>query len=184
MADWWAIWCVCGWSSVQDLLWKIWSLIVLYSTNIATQNIKCMQEVGGGALPFIVSHFLIISHLSVEACWFIYKQNTHVSSLISLCLDCSHHSCCQSCCLLIKAGPSSSTGLKCGCLCVCFCLERSLSHSTHTLCDIQVGLQHLWRYLTWHKGAGRKMSFNFMDRENGAFCRGEEQAKQIGFILR
>ncbi len=61
--------------------------------------------------------------------------------------------------------------------------EVSFSLNTHTR-DIQVGLQHLWRYLTWHKGAGRKMSFNFMDRENGAFCRGEEQAKQIGFILR
>lgn len=34
-------------------------------------------------MPLIVSHSPIISHLSEEACWFINKQNTHVSSLIS-----------------------------------------------------------------------------------------------------
>lgn len=124
--------CVC----VGGVLFKIYfkkirSLIVLYSTNIATQNIKRIQR--GKKLPFIMSHFLVISHLSEEACWFIYKQNTHVSSLISLWLDCFHHRCFQSSCLLIEAGASSSTRLKCGCLSVCFCRQRSLSHSTHTL---------------------------------------------------
>ena len=34
-----------------------------------------------------MNNFLVISHLSEEACWFIYKQNTHVSSLISLWLS-------------------------------------------------------------------------------------------------
>ena len=174
-----AIWWVCGWSSVQDLLWKIRSLIVLHSTNIATHNIIQREE---KKLLFIMNNFLVISHLSAEACWFIYKQNTHVSSLISLWLSpltfskqLSPHR---------SKAPQAERGWN-----VDVPLFASsfrglfLTQHTHT-CDSQVGLQHLWRYLTWHKGAGRKMSFNFMDRENGAFCRGGEQAKQIGFILR
>ncbi len=96
MADRRAIWCVCV--CVGGVLLKIYfkkkirSLIVLYSTNIATQNIKT-HSAGEKKKPFIMSHFLVISHLSEEACWFIYKQNTHVSSLISLWLDCFHHQC-------------------------------------------------------------------------------------------
>lgn len=138
-----AIWWVCGWSSVQDLLWKIRSLIVLHSTNTATQNIIQREK---KKLLFIMNNFLVISHLSEEACWFIYKQNTHVSSLISLWLSpltfskqLSPH----------RSRPLKQSGVE---MWMSHCLllpsEVSFSLNTHTLvtprsaCNISGG--------TWH----------------------------------
>lgn len=105
---------------------KIKSLFLFDSTNIATKNIKCNSK---GKKICFHNESLPCRFQSVwRASWFIHKQKTHVSRIISPCLKFSL--------LSLQAGSSSRRGLKCACLNVCFCLQRSLTHSTHTLCDI------------------------------------------------
>lgn len=85
-------------------------------------------------LPFIMSNFLVISHLFEKACWFIYKQNTHVSSRISPLARLLLSATTFSKQLSLERGWVGGAWRGMWTSSVCSYLQRGLfSHSTHTL---------------------------------------------------